>query len=63
MRVLAKRANDLSSSINLYQKVIKKALKGFLINWVNKTRVLNNKEEQLYLASFDNTLQLEDLSL
>ena len=63
MRVLAKRANDLSSSINLYQKVIKKALKGFLINQVNRTRALNKEEQQLYLASFDSILQPEELLL
>ena len=38
-------------------------MKGSSVNWVNGTRALNNEEEQSYLASFDNTLQLEDLSL
>ena len=63
MRVLAKRANDFSGNTNLHQKVIKKALKGFAINQVNRTQALNNEEEQLYLVSFDNTLQPEELLL
>ena len=45
IRVLAERANDLSGSIDLYEKVIKKALKGSSVNWVNGARALNNKEE------------------
>jgi hypothetical protein len=32
MRVLAERANDLSGSTDLHQKVIKKALKSSLVN-------------------------------
>ena len=63
MRVLAERANDLSGSTDLHQKVVKKALKSFSVNWVNGTRALNNEEEQSYLASFDNTLRPEELSL
>jgi hypothetical protein len=32
------------------------------INWVNGTRALNQEEQQSYLASFDCTLQPEELS-
>jgi hypothetical protein len=63
MRVLAERANDLSGSTDLHQKVVKKALKGSSINWVNGTRALNKEEQQSYLASFDSTLRPEELSL
>ena len=63
MRALAERANDFSGSTDLHQKVVKKALKSSSVNWVNGTRGLNNEEEQSYLASFDNTLRPEELSL
>lgn len=46
MRVLAERANDFSGRINLHQEVIKKALKGSVVNWVNGTRALNKEEQQ-----------------
>jgi hypothetical protein len=38
-------------------------LKVSLINWVNRTQELNQEEQQLYLASFSCTLQLEELLL
>jgi hypothetical protein len=63
MRVLTKQANNLSGSTNLYQKIIKKVLKSSLISWINGIQVLNNKEKQLYLVSFDNILQPEELLL
>ena len=61
MRVLAERANDFSSSTDLHQTAIEKALKVSLVNWINRTQALNQEEQQLYLASFDRTLQPEEL--
>jgi len=66
MRVLAERANDFSGSTDLHQIVIVKesqVSKVSRINWVNGTRGLNREEQQSCLASFNYTLQPEELSL
>jgi hypothetical protein len=39
MRVLAERANDLSGSTDLHQKIVKKALKSSSINWLKAVTV------------------------
>jgi hypothetical protein len=57
MRVLAERADDFSGKTDLHQTVMWKALKVFPFDWVNGTRALNQEEQQLYLSSFDCTLQ------
>jgi hypothetical protein len=62
MRVLAERANDFSGSVDLHQAVVEKTLKVPLINWTNGSRVLNQEEQQSYLASFDCTSQVDELS-
>jgi hypothetical protein len=36
-------------------------LTDFTVSWLNGTRELNGKEQQLYLASFDSTLRPEEL--
>lgn len=63
MRVLAERTNDFSGITDLHEQVVKKALKGFSVNWVTGTRVLNREEQQSYLASIDSTLRPEEPSL
>ena len=63
MRVLAKQIGDLFDNADLHQKAVKKAVKCFEINWVNGTQALNGKEQQLYLANFDNISRSEELSL
>jgi hypothetical protein len=66
MRVLAERANDFSGSTDLHRTVVVKesqVSKVSRINWVNGTRGLNREEQQSYLASFNCTLQPEELSL
>jgi hypothetical protein len=62
----AERANDFSGSTDLHQTVVVKesqVSKVSRINWVNGTRGLNREEQQSYLASFNCTLQPEELSL
>ena len=62
MRVLTERANDFSGSTNWHQTAVEKALKVSPVNWINGMRALNQEEQQSYLASFDRTLQPEELS-
>ena len=61
VRVLAERANDFSGSTDLHQTAVEKALKVSPANWINGTRALNQEEQQSYLASFDCTLQPDEL--